>query len=76
MNKTYKVLSNIWHKGKVLYKNSRLILSEKEAEKYLEIGAIEEIATDSRWSGEYKMTKNPSLRGGGKKKKEEKEKKK
>jgi hypothetical protein len=73
--KTYKVISNIWYKGKVLYKNSRLILAEKDAEKYLEIGAIEEISTNSHWSGEYKMTKNPSLRGGGKKKEEKKKKK-
>jgi len=72
MNKTYKVLSNIWHKGKVLYKNSRLILSEKEAAKYLEIGAIKEIPTDSHWSGEYKMTRNPSKRGGGKKQEKKK----
>jgi len=75
MNKTYIVLNNIWYKGKVLYKNSRLILSEKEAEKYLEIEAIKEIPIDSHRSGEYKMTKNPSLRGGGKKKEEKKEKK-
>jgi hypothetical protein len=72
MNKTYIVLSNIWHKGKVLYKNSRLILSEKEAVKYLEIGAIKEIPTDSHWSGEYKMIRNPSKRGGGKKQEKKK----
>jgi len=66
MNKTYKVIQNIWHKGKMLYRNSRLILSDDEAKKYLEIGAIKKIPLKEYWTGEYKMTKNPSNRGGKK----------
>jgi hypothetical protein len=71
MNKAYKVIRNIWHQGKMLYKNSRLILSEDDAEEYLKVGAIEEISFNEHWSGEYKMTRDPSCRG--KRRKEVKE---